>query len=412
MRRELTFQKGRTPSGSQWVKTIRGKRHYFGPARSPTNKEDYLAAIDRYRQFLATTPSDTSPRTAPPSRPRKYGARHTGRIANMFYDWNLTRIHADHFGPRDKGSISRERASSLKHDVSIFVNWFGPTRHLASLEGMDLIVFNSYLVDLGYAHNTKSAIKASVKQFLMWAYTTELISRLPRNFFQKNTGPLSISWRPPHVRIFNWKSPSRGVLPEIRRLYEVCRGHSLDAELFFLLATNCGYTQVDIATLDWTHIRRRAGNDWFIERPRHKTHVMSRHLLWDRTRELLLQRHSACDGVGIVLRTSTNRSHYRLNSNGSVTSGIPQTLKRLIRKTFGDSDDRSLKHLRKTGASFIAERSPGTDSIYLAHTPSTMAARHYSVATFNHLSRALVAMESQFLGIPFNNTRFQRYSPD
>jgi len=406
MKRILTFQKGKTPSGNQWVKQIRGKRHYFGPARTKSNKEDYLAAEQRYLKLLETLHTDED---GPPLsiKERIYGAKQTGRIARRFYESNQMRVYGNHFGARPKGFISAERARTLEQHVGIFVRWFGPDKRLSLLKSEDLNDFNTHLNELEYAHNTKAGFRASLKQFLFWAYQNEHLDKLPRSATAKISGPLAVSWMPTNPVVFKWTSPNTKSLSEIRKLYLSCRDHSSDAELFFLLATNCGFTQIDIATLEWDHLRRRAGNDWFIERPRHKTHVLSKHLLWDRTRELLLERKG--NHPDLVVVTRTKKSHYRLNSRGSITSGIPETMKRIIKKCFGSGETRSFKHLRKTGASFCADRSAGTDSMYLAHSPSTMAAKHYSVATFKHLNRVLVAMESQFLGIPFNKKRHDRY---
>lgn len=413
MKRELTFQKGKTASGHQWCKTIKGRRHYFGPARSRENKEDYLAAFERYRSFLAQTPPEQTPTVSErdsSNYEHRFGARQTGRIANLFYAWNQSRIWRDDEAIRPKGTIGSNRAGHLRRHVGHFVNWYGERVHLSKLTSADLIAFSNHLSTLGHGHNHQQAIKASVKMFLLWAYESELLDRPPRALFTKTRGPLSVNWLTTPILTFSWRPQEGYHETEIQRLYLACRNTSPDAELFFLLATNCGFTQIDMATLRWEHIRRRTGGDLFVERARNKTGVLGQHLLWRRTKELLLQRTRGSSPTGLVITTSTNRSHYRLNSNGSVTSGIPQTMKRVIRKTFGADDTRSLKHLRKTGASFCAERSPGVDALYLVHSPRTMAAKHYSLAPFASLSRVLIAMESQFLGVPFNTNQHKRYA--
>mgnify|MGYP004002718013 CR=1 FL=1 len=73
-------------------------------------------------------------------------------------------------------------------------------------------------------------------------------------------------------------------------------------------------------------------------------------------------------------------------------------MKELICKTFGEGDKRSIRSLRKTGASFLNARLPGSglDTLYLAHKPKTMAAQHYSMQNYKELHRHLSYMEKDF----------------
>jgi hypothetical protein len=87
-------------------------------------------------------------------------------------------------------------------------------------------------------------------------------------------------------------------------------------------------------------------------------------------------------------------------TKGQFDSPLAYRFKKIVTTTFpredGSKDERSFKTLRKTGATFCAKRSFGTEVLYLAHKPKTMAARFYADTPFHTLDRVLCYMEKDF----------------
>jgi hypothetical protein len=87
-------------------------------------------------------------------------------------------------------------------------------------------------------------------------------------------------------------------------------------------------------------------------------------------------------------------------TKGQFDSPLAYQFKKIVTKTFpredGSKDERSFKTLRKTGATFCTKREFGTEVLYLAHKPKTMAARFYADTPFHSLDRILCYMEKDF----------------
>lgn len=163
--------------------------------------------------------------------------------------------------------------------------------------------------------------------------------------------------------------------------------------LFVCLGLNCGFAQMEIATLRTWEIDLEA-DPKCVSRHRRKTEVYGRWALWSVTGDLLARR---------LKRTPENAEDYALlTRNGQPyvryredvrTDAIAQAWRKLVKKA--DVSRLGFKHLRKTGADMI-RKIDGLESseAYLAHSEKTLA-RVYSNRDFDRLAVALRTMEEQ-----------------
>lgn len=256
---------------------------------------------------------------------------------------------------------------SWRHHMQRFLEFGGPTAAVFSIDAALLRKFYEHLISKITEGTWSKAYCRDVfstgRRFVKWLMEQGAIPPLPniagRFRFGSTTKAIQVWTR-----------------DEVRHVF----GEASDRmRLYLLLALNIGATQQDIADLqdaeiDWTHGR--------VTRKRSKTGdkknapVVS-YLLWPETFRLLKQFRS---GRTTVLRTETGRPLVRkelrkggkLHASDTIGISFQQLQKRL-------KFNKSLKQLRKTGASMLAEH-PTYGRFaqhYLGHAPSTMADRHY-----------------------------------
>jgi integrase len=163
--------------------------------------------------------------------------------------------------------------------------------------------------------------------------------------------------------------------------------------LFISLALNCGFAQMEIATLRAWEIDLKA-DPKHIARHRRKTEVYGNWALWDVTADLLKNRlpYTPKNPEEHALLTRNGQPYVRY-VNGNRTDAIGQAWQKLIKKA--GVTKLGFKYLRKTGADMI--RKIGgleVSEAYLAHSEKTLA-RVYSNRDFDKLADALGTMNAE-----------------
>ena len=271
------------------------------------------------------------------------------------------------------GEVSVGRLYAVKLHLDYFRDWFGKDRNVEEIDGQAL---SRYRLDLlektasdAWTRTTAWHYLTTVKSFVRWLWTTEVIETLPR-ILAKKPSPLTITISPRKIVVFT-KEEITSLLTAPDR-----------AKLYILLMLNCGMTQKDIADLadaevDWDEGR--------IKRKRSKTGDCDNvptvdYKLWPETLRLLRQER-AQESSELVL----------LNANGSPlwteqitaagkyqkTDNVKNAFDRL-RKTLGIK--KPLKSLKKTSASLLRnnERFSNLENLFLGHAPQKMSDQHYA----------------------------------
>ena len=163
--------------------------------------------------------------------------------------------------------------------------------------------------------------------------------------------------------------------------------------LFVLLGLNCGFAQMEMATLRTWEIDLKA-NPPRIERNRRKTDVYGQWVLWPKTVELLRRRLKRTLDNDEELALLTRNGKPLVEYTGrSRKDAICQSWAKLRKKAGVNA--LGFKHLRKTGADIIRKiASVEVSESYLAHSEKTLA-RVYSNPDFDKLADALAEMETK-----------------
>jgi len=190
------------------------------------------------------------------------------------------------------------------------------------------------------------------------------------------------------------KQAAQGVdvftVDELKKLWKAANEQN---RLFICLGTNCGFAQMEIATLRTWEIDLEA-DPKRIARHRRKTEVYGSWVLWDVTADLLARRleRTPRNAEEYALLTRNGKPYVRY-TNGNRTDAIGQAWQKLVKKA--GVTRLGFKHLRKTGADMI-RRIGGLEvsEAYLAHSEKTLA-RVYSNRDFDKLAEALEKMEAE-----------------
>jgi hypothetical protein len=265
------------------------------------------------------------------------------------------------------GELTGARYDVMRHHMQHFLDLAGPTAAVFSIDAALLQKFYELLISKITAGTWSKAYCRDVfstgRRFVRWSIEQGTIPPLPniasRFRFGSTTKAIQV-WTRDEVRHVFGKASDR-------------------MRLYLLLALNIGAMQQDIADLqddeiDWTEgrVRRKRSKT----RDKANAPVVS-YLLWPETLRLLEQFRS---GKATVLLAETGRPLVRkelreggkLHASDTIGISFQQLQARLeFRKSF--------KHLRKTGASLLAEHPiyGRFAQHYLGHAPSTMADKHY-----------------------------------
>lgn len=403
-KRELTWNAG----VNQWCKQINGKRKYFGKGKSKSNKEDYQNALSVYHGYLEELDKNPAVITQTPTeilqekavktgkkipKTRRYAVHQLKNCVNRWIEAKMRQVTSMEGKVSSSGGITLGRVKQLEGNISHFVTFYGARKQLKKIRPIDLTNYANKQVGLMHEgeikQNTVYQRFATLKTFLKYCWTEEIIDVLPRNI--DSVLKMGIERKAPEIDdIFNWKNG------EIQELYGACARYSKEMELWFLLATNCGFLVKEMSDLQMKDCLWKKRGWTKVIRPRLKTGVVSEHTLWNRTEELWKELAVGRYGTSDICFTRESGEPLSTYKKGHSNSLIGTKIKTLIRKTFGENDNRSIRSLRKTGASYIGARFAGVDSLYLAHKPVTIAGMHYTMASWKKLHEALSYMEKDF----------------
>lgn len=210
-----------------------------------------------------------------------------------------------------------------------------------------------------------------LKAFLNWCHETERWDK-PRRF----------------DRLFKLKfniergEPEKFTVDELGKLYAACKSDR--HRLWIMLGLNCGFDRTGLATLEWSMVKGLDTDCVTIERPRHKTKVYSRHVLWDETVRLL-RAVKTVGARGLVCLTERGEPLIDFQRDGVHAAWRHLTVNAGVRHL-------SYGKLRKTGA-WMTKRIGGLEvsEMYLAHVERGMN-KHYAGRDWDKLDAALKIM--------------------
>lgn len=217
----------------------------------------------------------------------------------------------------------------------------------------------------------------TTREFVQWLYSEHALEQLPRNF---NTLKLNVGGSGGDIQTFN--------KDEIIQIWNTVKGQQ---RLHILLGLNCGFYPYDISLLKKENVNLAKRT---LVHKRSKTKSKSSaptvtYKLWDETVELLEKYKS--NHAEFFLTNAANSQWVRFTpkSGGGYKEcdSIQQWWQAAVKKT---GIKKPFKTLRKTGATRLND-SPhaGSVSYYLAHTPKTVAGKHYAKGSDRLLGEAL-----------------------
>lgn len=229
--------------------------------------------------------------------------------------------------------------------------------------------------DGGISRSTARKRLQCVHRFLTWTYKREALGNLPRVLvgdYQtvKRTAPNPL-----------WYTPK-----EIKNLY---KNSSPRLRAAILLGLNCGYTQVDVATLTWEMIDQKTR---VVSRKRNKSGTASEHRLWPFTLKAL--QAISPNRTGLVLtgpRGPMVQSEVLPDDRIKLHDQLFIDFRGLKRKLEIQTDPRSFKHLRKSAANEVKKKyqeTPHLTTLFLAHSKKGMD-KHYAGKHYDLLFKAI-----------------------
>tara|TARA_Y100000593_G_scaffold93008_1_gene186376 strand:+ start:801 stop:2201 length:1401 start_codon:yes stop_codon:yes gene_type:complete len=403
---------------------LTGKRRkiYLGRSPSKYNKHAYSRALARWRDFESQIENNSNAlpteQLATPKRIEK-ATRSKNRplsTAAGVYDKYVESIYLQ-VQNKTKGNWTY---LVVKSQLNRFMEFLGPKKHWdnskvihkpprqsqsgvnACLNNERLIGYKKYLDrlirDETLSRTTAKAYFASVKRFYMWAWENEYIKELPRKYYSRD---LRFKVRIDEEPNFETSVPLF-TNEELKQILSIPDKHSPNS-LLILLALNCGWTAVELATFQIKHIERNAlsdgSNEYIIQKSRTKTKVMGSWRLWDELGQALeyyLQyRHGKSwnrkehelvfttnDGRPLVHTKSGNKRRKVQTTTTIRHDAVYMRLYSRMRKLKMTSTKRSFKTLRKQGATAIQnitlDKGVIFTQMYLAHAPTDMASKHYA----------------------------------
>lgn len=301
----------------------------------------------------------------------------------------------------DAKEISVMMYGQYKYTLDDFVEYL-KVQGRNTVDGIDEAILDAYRSDLqklirsddenGISPHTATKRLQTAKQFVKWLYARRYLSFLPRNLEEACSafayGPLAPQFFTPD---------------EVRKIFNAATRRT---QLYIALALNAGYTQIDIATLEHSHVDFEKGE---IRRCRNKTGVPQVHKLWAATHELLLMERTSPSDGGLMLLDAKGQPLYREtireNGNTSKNDVIKLAFDRAMKAAGFDQcgdettpkkrEKRRFKTFRKTAANEIEKMFPDAPHIssqFLAHR-ETATKRFYVARHFDQLFKALDELE-------------------
>jgi integrase len=322
---------------------------------------DSLVGVGQYQKIKAQADSVVAATTKVVPEDRTVGAQ----VAT----WR-TLLH----GVCLSGQMSEGRYDAYCRNIGNFAEWVGPGTAIdaideAKLEGF----FNHLTLQVGagkYSPNYAHTLMMTAKQFISRLAELRLIP-LPGNIRS-------------HRFRFNHSAPAKietFTVEEVRQMLAACHGFSERTQLYLLLMLNCGMYQNDIAELLKEEVNWVKGT---LTRARSKTRERQgpviTYRLWPETFSLLKKHRN--EGGELALATDEGNPLVRYwVEEGKMRryDCVHSAWTRLAEKMGLRKMRLGLKHLRKTGASLLAQHPQYKFYVihYLADSPKNIADKHY-----------------------------------
>jgi len=280
-------------------------------------------------------------------------------------------IFMDHKERQVPEKITAARLDCLRCQLLPFAESFGSSMSIHSIDSLGFRKYHDELIDSmkskRISESYASDILATARQVMQWWYEQEMIDQLPRNLRSRD---LTISVSPKKIEVFTDA--------EVKMILD---GASDANRLHYLLMLNCGMTQKDVSDLKPEEIDFEAGT---ITRKRSKTKDVESvpvvcYRLWDETHRLLKAHahrtgnHALTNARGGALYISTLKTtgESRLHRVDNISTAYF----RLARKL---NITKGVKLFRKTSATKIKSLNKGLDTLFLGHSPRSVADKSYS----------------------------------
>lgn len=272
------------------------------------------------------------------------------------------------------GEISAAMLSDDKYQLdrfAVFCSKHKATKLVDAATPANLTAHRAYVASRSSPDTLWHAVKA-VGRFVRWAWRNEHLETLPRILDDYVTARRS----KPNPKFFT--------VDEIKSMYAEA---SPRMKLYVVLALNCAWTQIDLATLTHDMIDWQTG---IVTRERHKTGIPSGPKLWPISLQLLKE-HATEPGQhpdNLVLLTEQGNvlAHNGVDETGNPTrvDSIQAAFNRL--KTKCKIDGRTFRCFRSTGAQLLSEQfhDDTLTRLYLAHSQDGMLG-HYTRDDFSRL---------------------------
>lgn len=201
-------------------------------------------------------------------------------------------------------------------------------------------------------------------RFVNWLAEREAIEAIPKIINRKFA---AVKIAPPSPKFYTVEQVTT-LVGDASPLLRAC----------IMLALNTGATQVDVATLEHSHISKSGD----LSRPRNKTGIDSAYVLWPETIAALREVQTKPKDSKLVLLSESGKPLVResFKDDGRVVKvdSINSMFKNLLKRTGMDGLGLAFKHFRKTSANLLAQKYPPhvTDK-FLAHISNGMR-KHYA----------------------------------
>ena len=164
--------------------------------------------------------------------------------------------------------------------------------------------------------------------------------------------------------------------------------------LWMLLALNCGWTQIDIATMAREHLHLE-DDPPYADRNRGKSGIYGRWYLWPETVAAIQTALKGAPRGKSVALLKNRRGNELLcaNENGAKTDAIAQAWRRLRQNVGFNERGMSFKHLRKTGSQMIRNiAGQELSEAYLAHSDRTTGKHYNKFSDWSSMADALAKL--------------------
>lgn len=204
-------------------------------------------------------------------------------------------------------------------------------------------------------------LMSSIRGYYKWLYESERIDLIPRFV---NSSIFSVTVLP--------STPEYFADAELQKVFK-CSNDQF--KLWYLLALNCGMTQIDISELTWDQIDLKNGT---LKRKRTKHEHRDSERIPTVVYKLFPEIVAALSKLG----SREGRVFNQRNGNALVQEGRNDQIAKAFRPIKAEAGSKlSFKHFRKTGVTWISADHKAWRETYLANVPTGVTDKNYDGTT-------------------------------